>query len=135
MIFGGNGDDTINAGAGNDLCAAATVAARSTRGLGDDTLDGGNGNDTFMVATATTASFGGNGNDTMTGGTGADFLRRRRGTDTVTDFNPGQGDTKTGVEIGAVFGPTNWSESGVFSLPRSAATLVDQPMGNFASMS
>jgi len=33
----------------------------------------------------------------------------------VTDFNPGQGDTKTGVEIGLLFGPTGMSEGGVLA--------------------
>jgi Ca2+-binding RTX toxin-like protein len=115
MIFGGNGDDTINAGAGNDLICGGNGGGTINAGLGDDTVDGGNGNDTLIGGDGNDRLLGGNGNDTMTGGTGADFFDGGSGTDTVTDFNPGQGDTKTGVEIGALFGPTNWSESGVLA--------------------
>jgi hypothetical protein len=35
----------------------------------------------------------------MTGGLGADKFLGRAGTDTATDFNPGQGDTKNSVEV------------------------------------
>src|SRR5215213_11716701 len=47
MIFGGNGDDTINAGAGNDLICGGNGGGVINGGLGDDTTDGGNGNDTL----------------------------------------------------------------------------------------
>jgi len=115
MIFGGNGDDTINSGAGNDLICGGNGGGTMNAGLGDDTVDGGNGNDTLIGGDGNDHLFGGNGNDTLTGGTGADSFDGGGGTDTVTDFNPGQGDTKTAVEIGALFGPTNWSESGVMA--------------------
>jgi len=115
MIFGGNGDDTINAGAGNDLICGGNGGGTINAGLGNDTVDGGNGNDTLIGGDGDDRLIGGNGNDTMTGGIGADFFDGGSGTDTVTDFNPGQGDTKTGVEIGLLFGPTSWNERGVLA--------------------
>jgi RTX calcium-binding nonapeptide repeat (4 copies)/Calx-beta domain len=121
MIFGGNGDDTINSGAGNDLICGGNGGGTINAGLGNDTVDGGNGTDTLIGGDGDDRLIGGNGNDTMTGGIGADFFDGGGGTDTVTDFNPGQGDTKTGVEIGLLFGPTSWSERGVL------AYLAPQP--------
>jgi len=41
---------------------------------------------------------GGPGKDTLTGGIGADKFKGGDGKDTATDFNPGEGDTKSGVE-------------------------------------
>ena len=107
MIFGGNGDDTINAGAGNDLICGGNGGGTINAGLGNDTIDGGNGNDTLIGGDGDDLIIGGNGNDTMTGGIGADFFDGGGGTDTVTDFNPGQGDTKTAVEVASLFGVTN----------------------------
>jgi Ca2+-binding RTX toxin-like protein len=116
MIFGGNGDDTINAGAGNDLVCGGNGGGVINGGLGNDTLDGGNGNDTIIGGDGDDLIIGGNGNDTMTGGAGADAFFGGSGTDTITDFNPGQGDTKDGtVEISSLFGPTTWNESGVLA--------------------
>src|SRR6185369_6631967 len=115
MIFGGNGDDTINSGAGNDLICGGNGGGTINAGLGNDTVDGGNGNDTLIGGDGDDRLLGGNGNDTLTGGIGADFFDGGGGTDTVTDFYPGQGDTKTGVEIGLMFGPTDWNERGILA--------------------
>jgi len=123
MIFGGNGDDTINSGAGNDLICGGNGGGAVNGGLGDDTIDGGNGNDTLRGGDGNDRIFGGGGNDTLeggndndvldgqtgndtlTGGLGADSFMGGSGTDTATDFNAGQGDTRDGsVEIGALFG-------------------------------
>ena len=123
MIFGRNGDDTINAGAGNDLMCGGNGGGIVNGGLGDDTLDGGNGNDTLRGRDGNDLILGGGGNDTLeggndndtldggtgndtlTGGLGADSFSGGSGTDTATDFNLGQGDTKdASVEIGALFG-------------------------------
>jgi Ca2+-binding RTX toxin-like protein len=116
MIFGGNGDDTINAGAGNDLICGGNGGGTINAGLGNDTVDGGNGNDTLLGGDGDDLIIGGNGNDTMTGGPGADSFFGGSGSDTVTDFNPGQGDTKDGsVEIAALFGVSDWGGNGVLA--------------------
>jgi Ca2+-binding RTX toxin-like protein len=141
MIFGGNGDDTINSGAGNDLICGGNNGGIINGGLGDDTIDGGNGNDTLRGGDGNDLIFGGggndtleggndndtldggsgtdilrgeNGDDTLTGGSGPDSFNGGAGNDTATDFNVGQGDTKDiSVEIAALFGANDWG--GVFA--------------------
>ena len=130
MIFGRNGDDTINSGAGNDLICGGNSGGLINAGLGDDTVDGGNGNDTLRGGDGNDLLIGGGGNDTlegglhndtllggggtdtlrgesgddtMTGGSGPDSFNGGLGTDTVTDFHAGQ-DTKVDViEVGSLF--------------------------------
>ena len=77
-LYGNAGNDTLNGGAGNDWLYG---------GAGSDVLDGGTGND--LIA-------GGAGSDTLTGGSGADVFawrfsdRGASGTpavDHITDFN------------------------------------------------
>jgi Ca2+-binding RTX toxin-like protein len=128
MIFGGNGDDTINSGAGNDLICGGNGGGTINAGLGDDTIDGGNGNDNLVGGDGNDIILGGGGNDTlnggigndildggtgndtMTGGAGADNFIGGSGTDTVTDYTPAQGDTKDGtVEIAAALTLTDGS--------------------------
>jgi bacillolysin len=79
LVCGGNGNDTISGGDGNDVLDG---------GRGDDVLNGQAGNDKL---------FGNAGRDTLTGGTDADSFSGGSGTDTATDFNAGQGDTRTGI--------------------------------------
>ena len=98
-IAGLDGNDTIRGGGGNDLLLG---------GHGDDTIFGGTGRDTL---------FGGLGNDYLSGGAGADWLSGDQGadtligatgadvfyfngktagvggSDTILDFDAGQGDT------------------------------------------
>ena len=130
MIFGRNGDDTVNSGAGNDLICGGNSGGIINAGLGDDTVDGGNGNDTLRGGDGNDLLIGGGGNDTleggnhndtliggggtdtlrgesgddtMTGGSGPDSFNGGLGTDTVTDFHAGQ-DTKVDViEVGSLF--------------------------------
>ena len=72
FVDGGNGDDTITGGAGNDIIAG---------GNGDDTIHGGAGSDVI---------FGGSGNDTVDGGRGTDTEILGRGDD-VAAWDPGEG--------------------------------------------
>jgi Ca2+-binding RTX toxin-like protein len=69
-VFARGGDDSVNAGDGND---------RVHGNRGNDTLNGDGGNDRV---------WGGVGNDTISGGDGNDVLRGRPGNDTV-DGGPG----------------------------------------------
>ncbi|MDG2527224.1 Ig-like domain-containing protein [Caulobacter endophyticus] len=76
-LYGYGGDDTLNAGLGNDLLRG---------GAGADTLNGGAGNDLLI---------GGTGNDILTGGAGQDVFRWEAGdqgvsggaADVIRDFN------------------------------------------------
>ena len=69
IIYGGKGEDTINAGNGNDILYG---------NQGNDIIDAGDGNDTLI---------GGEGNDTLTGGTGDDtyIYNLGDGFDTISD--------------------------------------------------
>src|ERR1700759_2266838 len=71
-LFGGDGNDTITGGSGNDMLFGQA---------GNDTLIGGGGNDLL---------FGGDGNDKLDGGTGNDQLFGEAGDDVMT-WNPGGG--------------------------------------------
>ena len=97
-VFGGSGDDTITAtgrsawlfgGTGNDTITGSDLSGRYAERLfggdGDDTIDGGGGRDLI---------YGGKGDDSLTGGSGADIFvfSEGHGTDTIQDFNAGQGD-------------------------------------------
>ena len=91
-LYGGAGNDTINAGNGND-----TVYG----GSGDDALNGNNDNDTLYGGSGTDVIQGSNNNDVLIGGYGADTLTGGSGTDTfkylsaldtgdtIMDFAPG----------------------------------------------
>jgi hypothetical protein len=137
MIFGRNGDDTINAGAGNDLVCGGNSGGTINGGLGDDTLDGGNGNDTLqggdgndhlLGGNGTDTLQGGNGDDTLTGGSGPDSFSGGPGNDTATDFTPSQGDTKDAtVEVAAMFGVSDGNK-----LFAAAYGVDDRNKGVFA---
>jgi plastocyanin len=64
-------------------------------GSGDDTISGGSGDDTISAGAGNDKLFGEGGNDVLTGGPGADYFDCGPGKDTIKDFNPGEGDTKS----------------------------------------
>jgi Ca2+-binding RTX toxin-like protein len=76
-FVGGSGDDKINSGKGNDINFGDTVGEFS-EGSGDDKINAGQGD------------------DQLTGNGGADKFQCGSGEDTVTDFNPDEGDKATG---------------------------------------
>jgi RTX calcium-binding nonapeptide repeat (4 copies) len=88
VMVGTAGPDEIAGRGGNDTICA---------GEGDDEIEGGPGNDRLLGEGGNDELAGGGGSDTMTGGPGADKFRGGAGTDSATDFNPGEGDTKTSV--------------------------------------
>ena len=106
VMSGNGGDDVIRGGGGND---------RIYGGNGNDRLFGDDGNDFLQANTGNDVVHGGAGNDivrgstgtdTLTGGAGADWFvfdyaadsRDGDGIDTITDFNPAEGDI---INIGA----------------------------------
>ncbi|WP_331297280.1 calcium-binding protein [Methylobacterium hispanicum] len=74
LIFGQDGNDTLNGNAGNDVMDG---------GSGDDTLLGGPGNDTLLGAGGNDFIDGGSGDDLIFGGRGSDTIVGNGGQDTV----------------------------------------------------
>ena len=84
VLKGGKGDDILEGGAGDD---------RLRGGKGDDTLEGGAGDDRLRGGKGDDTLEGGAGDDILKGGKGADTFVQdfsKPGSDTITDFNPGQ---------------------------------------------
>ena len=103
IILGLAGINTLNGGGGNDLLCGGNSRDTLNGGPGDDTLDGANGDDTLKGEDGNDILRGGQGNDrleggndddTLTGGLGVDFFSGGPGSDSVTDFNATEGDTK-----------------------------------------
>jgi hypothetical protein len=85
ILNGGNGNNTLTGGAGNDILNGGNGNDTLNGGAGDDTLNGGNGNDIVVGGQGTDTAFLGNGddlfrwnpgdgNDTVVGGRGFDTL-------------------------------------------------------------
>jgi Ca2+-binding RTX toxin-like protein len=86
LLVGSVDDDGIQGEGGNDTLRALDGDDLIDGGAGDDRLDGGAGDDKL---------FGGTGKDVMTGGAGKDSFvigSLVLGTETVTDFDSGEGD-------------------------------------------
>jgi Ca2+-binding RTX toxin-like protein len=100
QLSGGNGNDTLTGGSGNDLLSGQDGNDSLSGGAGNDSLNGGSGND-FIA--------GGAGNDTLVGGSGNDFLDGDQGADVgilgAGDdvFRWDQGDGSDRVEGGTGF--------------------------------
>lgn len=73
-ILGLDGKDQVYAGAGNDRVSGGSGRDYIDGGSGDDILSGGHGNDTV---------YGLGGNDAISGGEGQDYLEGGRGNDTI----------------------------------------------------
>jgi Ca2+-binding RTX toxin-like protein len=111
--YGGSGSDRIispsvltRGGSGNDLIQFADCGGVAYGDSGNDELRGGEqhvelhggGGDDKLVGGFDSGNdelFGDKGDDTLTGRDGADSFDCGPGTDTITDFDAAEGDTKT----------------------------------------
>lgn len=97
-IYAGDGDDTVNAGAGHDVVYGEAGADTIDGGTGNDilyggadgdTLNGGAGEDTLYGGTGVDNLTGGSGNDLLIGGADADILDGGAGNDTASYADSG----------------------------------------------
>ena len=98
-IAGQDGDDIIKGGGGSDLLLGGEGNDNIDGGTGQDFLYGGLGNDILVGGAGGDWLSGDKGADSLKGGTGADVFYFNGhtagvdGSDTILDFNAGQGDT------------------------------------------
>jgi Ca2+-binding RTX toxin-like protein len=101
FISGGNGNDSITTGAGDDILFGAPINLLTPEFDGDDTLNAGGGNDTVLGGFEDDYLIGGDGNDSLGGGPGADTLIGGAGNDSFYYNNFGEGVTVgTAPDIG-----------------------------------
>ncbi len=82
-VLGGDGDDTIKGGSGNDRLYGGAGDDYIRGGDGDDRIFGGEGNDKLKGSSGKDYIEGGAGNDNMNGGSGYDVLYGLSGDDTL----------------------------------------------------
>ena len=93
VLRGGMGDDVLYGGEGNDVLSGDQQDDFLDGGAGDDVLQGGAGSDTLYGGEGDDVLDGGTKSDVLTGGGGKDTFVQdfsKPGSDTITDFNPGQ---------------------------------------------
>ena len=95
QVFGQGGNDTITLNESNGALPAAQLFGGDgndiiTGGSGNDMLFGQAGNDTVLGKGGDDLLFGGSGNDTLTGGVGDDQMFGESGNDRMI-WNPGEG--------------------------------------------
>ncbi len=88
-------DEEVHGGSGNDLVVAGLDEDFIKGNRGDDVLMGGLDNDIIVGNEGNDQLFGDLGDDTLEGNEGANNFICGPGVDTITDFDPGQGDTKS----------------------------------------
>jgi Ca2+-binding RTX toxin-like protein len=91
------GTDYVDGGIGNDTLKGSSGDDTLIGGEGNDALDGDDGNDTLIGGNGNDFLDGDKNNDTLTGNAGADTFKGGDGTDIATDFNAGEGDTKSSI--------------------------------------
>ncbi len=105
IVYAGDGDDTIDAGYGNDLVYGGNGNDTINGGFGADELIGQGGNDVINGAALSDLIFGGSGDDfinggfgydRLNGGAGADRFYHRgiadHGSDWIQDYSAAEGD-------------------------------------------
>ncbi len=93
QLNGGDGDDTVTMDESSGALPKANLSGGNgndtmTAGSGDDLLLGDAGNDTLFAKGGADLMHGGDGNDTLTGGDGNDFVYGDAGNDRLV-WNPG----------------------------------------------
>jgi len=83
-VTGGNGNDALAGGAGNDTVSGGNGSDDLVGGNGKDLLFGGNGDDRLSGGSGGDGLYGDRGNDRLDGGAGRDLLKGGQGADRLT---------------------------------------------------
>jgi len=83
-LYGGLGDDVLDAGNGNNLVQGNGGDDALTTGSGNDTVYGGQNDDTIIVGSGSNFAQGNLGDDVITGGSGTDTLLGGKNDDVIT---------------------------------------------------
>ena len=110
IVYGGRGSDIVRGGTGKDHLRGQKGQDRLKAGANRDVLRGGRGHDVLLGAHGRDTLIGGPGNDLLQGGEGSDKLnggpgrdilsgegaadrfKLSAGKDSITDYNPTEGD-------------------------------------------
>ena len=101
-VWGGEENDTFTVSDGVNALAGGAGDDQFYLDGGTNTVSGGQGSDSFVFSGGSNNASGGDGNDAfhflggnnvVSGGAGADTFKLGGGTTTITDFDPGEGDT------------------------------------------
>jgi Ca2+-binding RTX toxin-like protein len=95
VVYGSLGDDTIRGDLGGDFLCGAKGNDKIFGDDGNDKLWGFDGNDEILGGAGNDDIRGGIGNDKLRGDAGKDKFQCGTGTDSIIDFKPSEGDTKT----------------------------------------
>lgn len=95
VMYGLLGKDEMKGGKGGDLICGAQGDDILFGEAGNDKLYGYDGNDEILGGPGNDLLRGGAGSDSLSGDAGADKFDCGTGVDTINDFSPAEGDTKT----------------------------------------
>ena len=133
VIFGHQGDDTINGGKGADILVGGSGNDVINSGAGRDVVYGGAGNDTIHLGSGGDFADGGAGDDTIYSGLGNDLIIGNAGDDTIylsPDRGEGTAGSATINSAGAAVGDDRTITLGNFTVLAGATYSVS--IGNAA---
>ncbi|MFM5971205.1 MAG: calcium-binding protein, partial [Dolichospermum sp.] len=118
-LFGGDGNDTISGGAGDDKLFGEEGNDVLNGGNNNDVLYGGNGNDSLNGDAGDDILYSDAGNDTINGGTGFDYYRAdysNRTTGLIMTYDPttGNGTITIGSEVDTLISIESFDGDGGF---------------------
>eukprot|EP00913_Durusdinium_trenchii_P010549 g9893.t1 len=92
VIYGGSGNDYIDAKTGNDIVKGGSGNDYIKGGVGEDKLYGESGDDSLHGGRFNDRLYGGTGDDVLHGGLGIDtfVFEKDAGNDRILDFKPGR---------------------------------------------
>ncbi len=112
VVFAGAGNDTLKGGSGNDLLQGGEGKDVLRGGDGRDLLDGGTGGDEIVAGKGSDVIAGGQGNDTVRTGSGADIILFNRGDGSDTLIADRAGDNTLSLGGGIRYADLSLAKSG-----------------------